>query len=99
VNGTRQDTPFGPVWLVPDALPEKVAMQTARLDLLWPDLDGFTAMHTGPPRGGAWLVRAPSRALAARDLPTGSGSEHPVAAGTVWPPLAAEPVPGAETER
>lgn len=83
----RQDTPFGPVWLVPDSLGEKVAKTTARLDLAWPDLDGFDAAHTGPAKGGAFLVRAPLAALEARGLPTGSAAEHPVEDGTVWPPL------------
>jgi hypothetical protein len=86
------ETPFGPVWMVPDNLPEKVAMQAARLALAWPDLDGFVAMHTGPPRGGAWLVRAPMAALEARGLPTGSAAEHPVKEGTVWPPLIDAPL-------
>lgn len=83
----RQDTPFGPVWLFPDMLPAKAAMHGARLELMWPDLEGFIAGHTGPPKGGAWLVRAPLEALKARDLPTGSAAEHPVAEGTVWPPI------------
>lgn len=83
----RRDTPLGPVWIYPDMLSEKVAKQGARLELLWPDLDGFTAMHTGPPKGGAWFVRAPTAALEAAGMPTGSASEHPVAEGTVWPPI------------
>lgn len=83
----RQDTPLGPVWLLPDRLGEKVAKQTARLELCWPDLDGFTAMHTGPSQGGAYLVRAPKAALEAAGLPTASAAEHPVKEGTVWPPL------------
>lgn len=83
----RENTPFGPVWLVPDTLGEDVAKTTARLDLLWPDLDGFDAAHTGPSPGGAYLVRAPRAALEACGLPTGSASEVPVAEGTVWPPL------------
>lgn len=83
----RTDTPFGPVWLFPDNLPEKAAMHGARLELLWPDLEGFSAMHTGPPNGGAWLVRAPTAALEKAGLPTASASEHPVAEGTVWPPI------------
>lgn len=83
----RQDTDIGPVWLFPDMLPEKAAKHGARLDLMWPDLEGFIAMHMGPTRGGAWLVRAPTAALKALGLPTGSASEHPVAEGTVWPPL------------
>jgi hypothetical protein len=29
----RVDTPYGPVWLYPDTLPMKAAMQGARLDL------------------------------------------------------------------
>lgn len=83
----RSDTPFGPVWLIPDMLPEKAAMHAVRLELCWPDLDGFIAMHTGPPRGGAWLVRAPTKALEASGELTGSAAEHPVAEGTVWPPI------------
>lgn len=83
----RNDTDYGPVWIFPDMLPKKAARHGARLDLMWPDLEGFTAMHTGPSTGGAWLVRAPKAALEARGLLTGSASEHPVAEGTVWPPL------------
>jgi len=75
------------VWIYPDALPEKAAMHGARLELLWPDLDGFVAMHMGPSHGGAWIVRAPKAALKEAGLPTGSASEHPVAEGTVWPPI------------
>lgn len=88
--GPRIDTPLGPVWLVPDYLGEKAAKHCARLDLAWPALDGFVAMHTGPPRGGAYVVRAPRSALEARDLPTGSAAELPVADGTAWPPLSEE---------
>lgn len=83
----RQDTPFGPVWIFPDMLPEKAAMHGARLELLWPDLEGFSAMHTGAPSGGAWIVRAPLAALENAGLPTDSAAEHPVAEGTVWPPI------------
>lgn len=83
----RRDTPLGPVWIIPDMLPEKAAKHAARLALAWPDLEGFTAMHTGPPNGGAWLVRAPAKALEASLFPTGSASEHLVAEGTVWPPI------------
>lgn len=88
----RQDTEFGPVWIYPDTLGEKAAKQGARLELLWPDLEGFIAMHMGPSPGGAFLVRAPAEALAARHFKTGSASEHPVAEGTVWPPI--QPCPG-----
>jgi hypothetical protein len=91
----RTDTPRGPVWLVPGGLGEKAAKHTARLDLLWPDLDGFVAMHTGTGLTSAWLVRAPRAALEARGLPIGSAAELPVADGTVWPPLD-EVVPAAE---
>lgn len=80
-------TPLGPVWLLPDGLGEKAAMQAARLELAWPDLEGFTAMHTGPPKGGAFLVRAPKAALERAGLPTASAAEYPVKEGTVWPPL------------
>lgn len=84
----RHDTPLGPVWIYPDMLPSKAAMQGARLELMWPDLEGFTAMHTGPETGGAWFVRAPKAALEKAGLPTRSAAEHPVAEGTVWPPIA-----------
>jgi hypothetical protein len=57
------------------------------MDLLWPDLEGFTAMHTGPPKGGAWVVRAPIAALEHAGYRTDSGAEHPVKDGTVWPPI------------
>lgn len=83
----RKDTPYGPVWIFPDSLSEKTARHGARLDLMWPDLDDFVAMHAGARRGGAWFVRAPQAALEARGLPTGSAAEHPVAEGTIWPPL------------
>lgn len=83
----RQDTLLGPVWIYPDILPEKAAKHGARLELLWPDLDGFSAMHMGPTRNGAWLIRAPMESLKAAGFPTGSASEHPVAEGTVWPPI------------
>lgn len=83
----KYDTHLGPVWIVPDTLPEKVAKQEARIYLMWPDLEGFTAMHTGDSTGGAWLVRAPKAALEARGMPTASASEYPVAEGTVWPPI------------
>lgn len=83
----RQDTPFGPVWMVPDMLGEKGAKTHARLDLAWPDLDGFDAAHTGPSKGGAYVVRAPRAALEARGLTTNSAAEMPVADGKVWPPL------------
>lgn len=82
----RHDTPIGPVWLVPDMLGEKTAKTVARIDLMWPDLDGFVAMHTGPSPGGAWLVRAPREALEARGLPVGSAAERPVGENSVWPP-------------
>lgn len=83
----RQDTPFGPVWLFPDVLPDRAAMHGARMDLLWPDLEGFSAMHTGPSTGGAWVVRASLAALEQAGFPTDSAAEHPVAEGTVWPPI------------
>jgi len=86
VPNPRADTPFGPVWLVSDRIPEKAAKHVARLELLWPDLEGFIAMHTGPDGGGAWCVRAPIAALEARGFRSDSGAEHPVAEGTVWPP-------------
>lgn len=83
----RADTSFGPVWLFPDSLPERAAMHGARLELMWPDLDGFTAMHTGPTKGGAWVVRAPKAALEKCGLATDSAAEHPVEEGTAWPPI------------
>lgn len=83
----RTDTDLGPVWLVPAGLGEKAAKHTARLDLAWPDLDGFEAMHTGRGPSAAFLVRAPRAALEARGLATGSAAERPVADGTVWPPI------------
>jgi hypothetical protein len=89
----REDTVFGPVWLFPDFLPEKAAKHGVRLELMWPTLEGFTAMHTGPPKGGGWVVRAPMAALEKAGLPTDSASEHPVKEGTVWPPIHI-PVPG-----
>jgi hypothetical protein len=85
---SRQETPFGPVWLVPDTLGAKGAKTVARLDLAWDGVEGFDAAHTGPSPGGAYLVRAPRAALEARGLLTGSAAEVPVAEGTVWPPLA-----------
>lgn len=89
----RHDTPLGPVWIIPDMLPEKAAKHAARLALAWPDLEGFIAMHTGPSHGGAWLVRAPTQALEARGELTGSASEHPVKEGTVWPPIDQSEIP------
>lgn len=62
-------------------------MHYARLDLMWPDLDGFVALHTGPPRGGAYVVRAPRAALLARGLPIGSAAEIPIPDDSAWPPL------------
>ena len=83
----RVDTPIGPVWMVTDQLSEKVAKTVARMELAWPDLEGFIAMHAGPSPGGQWVVRAPTAALEKAGLPTGSASEHPVREGTVWPPI------------
>lgn len=83
----RHDTPLGPIWIFPDILPAKAAMHGARLELVWPDLEGFTATHIGPSDDGFWLVRAPTAALEQLDFPTGSATEHPVAEGTVWPPI------------
>lgn len=87
----RTDTPLGPVWLVPDHLGEKGARKLAQLDLAWPEIDGFVAMHTGPARGGAFVVRAPRAALEERGLPIGSAAELPTADGTAWPPIEASP--------
>lgn len=86
----RVDTPFGPVWLVEDKVGEKAAKQYARLDLMWPTLEGFVAMHTGPPVGGAFVVRAPREALEGRGYPTNSAAELPVKEGTAWPPILPE---------
>jgi hypothetical protein len=83
----RVDTTVGPIWLYPDNLPEKAAKHGARLELLWPDLEGFVAMHTGTGDEGAWLVRAPEAALEKAGYNTGSASERPVKEGTVWPPI------------
>jgi hypothetical protein len=84
---SRTDTPLGPAWLVPDHLGEKAAKHVARLELLWPDIEGFVAMHTGPSNGGAYIVRAPRAALEACGLPVGTAAELPVAEGTAWPPI------------
>lgn len=86
----RQDTPLGPVWILPDNLGAKASKHYARLELAWPDLDGFIAMHTGPEKGGAWVVRAPKAALEAANELTGSAAELPVKEGTVWPPIQKE---------
>lgn len=86
----RQDTPLGPVWLVPDHLGEKAARHAVRLELLLPDLDGIVAMHTGPANGGAFVVRAPRAALEEHGYPTTSAAELPVKDGTCWPPLSEE---------
>jgi hypothetical protein len=86
----RQDTPIGPIWIVPDFMSEKVAKQAARLDLMWPDLEGFVAMHTGPKNGGVWIVRAPRAALEAREYPVTAAAELPVKEGTCWPPISEE---------
>jgi hypothetical protein len=82
----RVDTPYGPVWLYPDTLHRKVAMQGARLELAWPDLNGFSAMHTGSGDEGAWVVRAPRAALEQAGYRSDSAAEYPVKEGTVWPP-------------
>ena len=92
----RVDTPFGPVWMYPDMLPEKAAMHGPRLELLWPDLEGFIAMHPVLGRGGEWVVRAPKAALEKAGFPTDSAAEHPVAEGTVWPPIYIEVPPSKE---
>lgn len=86
----REDTPLGPVWLVPDYLGEKAAKQAVRLDLMLPSLDGIVAMHTGPPKGGSFVVRAPRAALEERGYPTTSAAELPVKEGTCWPPISDE---------
>lgn len=86
----RQDTPLGPVWLIPDNLGEKVAKQTVRLELMMSDLDGIVAMHTGPRKGGAFVVRAPRAVLEERGYPTTSAAELPVKEGTCWPPISEE---------
>lgn len=86
----REDTPLGPVWLVPDHLGEKAAKQAVRLDLMLSSLDGIVAMHIGPAKGGAFIVRAPRAALEERGYPTTSAAELPVAEGTAWPPISEE---------
>lgn len=86
----REDTPLGPVWLVPDRLGEKVAKQVVRLDLMLESLDGIVAMHTGPEKGGAFVVRAPRAALEELGYPTTSAAELPVKEGTAWPPISDE---------
>lgn len=83
----RKDTPLGPVWIVPNTLPERAAKHAARLDLGWPNLDGFVAMHTGPKIGGMWIVRAPRAALIANNCLITSAAELPVKEGTCWPPI------------
>lgn len=83
----RVDTPFGRVWVVPDILGERGAKVYAQLDLTWPSIDGFSAMHTGPETNGAFLVRAPMDALEKNGLSLYSAAEWPVKDGTVWPPL------------
>jgi hypothetical protein len=93
----RQDTPFGLVWVYPDFLPKRAAMHGARLELAWLNLEGFSAMHTGPDPGGVWVVRAPLAALKAAGLRTDSAAEHPVRKGTVWPPIHI-PIPGSPEE-
>lgn len=92
----RQDTPFGPIWIYPDMLGEKLVKKGAQIDLMWPNSEGFIAMHTGPAVGGAWVVRAPMEALEAQGYRTDSAAEHPVAEGTIWPPIHI-PVPMGET--
>lgn len=86
----RRDTPLGPVWIVTDALGEKAAKHYARLELAWPDIDGFVAMHAGPSRGGVFLIRAPREALEKNGYPITSAAELPVREGTAWPPLSEE---------
>lgn len=86
----RNDTPLGPVWIVPDFLAEKVAKHAVRIELMLPDLDGIVAMHTGPSPGGAWIVRAPRAALEAHGYPTTAAAELPVKDGTCWPPISEE---------
>lgn len=86
----RHDTPLGPVWIVPDHLSEELAKQTVRLELMLPNLDGIVAMHTGPRRGGAWIVRAPRVALEERGYPITAAAELPVKEDTCWPPISEE---------
>lgn len=86
----REDTPLGPVWIIPDHLGEKAAKHAVRLELLLPDLDGIVAMHTGPPKGGVWIVRAPCAALEERGFPITTAAELPVKEGTCWPPISEE---------
>lgn len=86
----REDTPLGPVWLVPDHIGEKAAKQVVRLDLMLTSLDGIVAMHTGPEKGGAFVVRAPRAALEERGYPVTAAAELPVKEGTCWPPISEE---------
>jgi hypothetical protein len=86
----RRDTPLGPVWLVPDSLPEEVARHTVRLELGLNSLDGIVAMHTGPEKGGAWVVRAPRAALEEHGYAITAAAELPVEEGTCWPPISEE---------
>lgn len=86
----RQDTPLGPVWLLPDMLGEAVVKEYVRVELLMPTTDGIVAMHTGPPKGGAYVVRAPRAVLEEHGYPTTSAAELPVKEGTVWPPISEE---------
>lgn len=79
------------MWLVPANLGEKAAKHLARLELAWPDLEGFVAMHTGAGPSAAFVVRAPRAALEARGLPIGSAAEAPVRDGTCWPPIGPPP--------
>lgn len=76
--------------MVPDTLPEKSAKHAVRLELALPNLEGIVAMHSGPPKGGVWLVRAPRAALEAAGYPTTAAAELPVKEGTCWPPISEE---------
>jgi hypothetical protein len=86
----RKDTPLGPVWIFPDNLGEEAAKHAVRLELLLPNLDGIVAMHTGPGRGGALLIRAPRAALEEHGYPITAAAELPVKEGTCWPPISEE---------
>lgn len=86
----RHDTPLGPVWIIPDNLGEQAAKHAVRLELALPNLEGIVAMHTGPRRGGAFLIRAPRAALEEHGYPTTAAAELPVEKGTCWPPISEE---------
>lgn len=86
----RVDTPLGPVWLLPDYLGEALAKKTVQIELMLPDTFDIVAMHTGPSKGGGFVVRAPCSALVDLGYSPLSAAELPVKEGTVWPPISEE---------